>query len=890
MEPQKKVNSIEIMVITSLIEKLLSSSCKLLCLCFLSCFCLNVLAQEDLIRNTQNGILPSPAGSDSSTVAQIIGPSWEAMSILGVSPLSINTTSNADISTFLDYGVLLDLEEGYINDLLTNQYEVLTLEVPVNDSNDFQLQLAKVDITSNDFKITTSSGSTVQIDESTDLFYWGIVKNNPGSLAAVSFFNNEVRCIISDKDGNYVLGAYEDAHVLYLDKDLNKPFNFYCNTTIDFFGDGSMENFNFTTDIDSRKFINDKPIEIIFECDYHMYQSFGSNIDSIKNYVTALFNESAVLYTNENIKIQLSEIIVWDQPDPYVQIQRMDFMLTKLSEERSGENVGKLSVLLTDRDNLSGTGFAYTGGLCTTSWSFATVRIFNTNSVIPVSSYSRDVYTLTHELGHLFGSQHTHDCVWGSNQNEALDNCNPYGTVGGCADGPSPIGGGTMMSYCVYEEPYINFEKGFDEEPGERIVGYVNQAKCVPLDPIPCSLTYNPVVFDNNPWLADVINSKNCHLTEIYQYGLYVYIKTHVGNFLYYDGVYYCEDLVPDNYCHPHYSQEFPELTASSCGCNGNLPPPPICNITCNSNPCEEGGIEELNEMTCVCELVEPTKTGCNDPSAINYEETINCPDNGTCIYETGCMDDQIFTLYPWLYNLVDINNCESTTIKEYSTSSYSFIHINDSNSGKFYYQDGTYYCTDAVNYFCPEQYGLSNIGNCWSCRGEIQDDCDPNREIFNDHPFLDDLINSYNCSGISIREYGQFIIIEDADGQSLYLDSGSFYCDWEDCIDFYLPDGAPCVWNCTGNIRKSENVNSSTEKKNVTQIIEIFPNPNNGRFSLKINHSIENATGTLIQLYDLKGKLLKTFNYSDHFKTIDMVAIFLFAYMNDKVLDVSSQ
>jgi len=1080
MKLQKNVGCSEIMMATSLSKKLLKTIFKWLCLCFLGSLCLGVFAQGDLIRNTQNGLLPSPSENDSSYVAQTLAPEWTATSFINVGPTSINTTSQAKIDAFSDYGVLLDLEEGYINQLIDNQPKRLFLAIPVNNSNFFELQLSKMDITSDDFKITTSSGSTVQIDNDTELFYWGIVKNNPGSIAAVSFYEDEVRCIISDKDGNYVLGDYEDAHVLYADKDINKPFSFDCTTTDEYFGEGELENINTLTNTKLENFINVKPIEVNIECDYNMYLTFGSNKNKVKEYVTALFNESAILFANENIKIHLSEIFIWDTPDPYESIPGVSEMLTDFRINRAGEYAGKVGVLLTDRRNLEGTAFAYTGGLCTTSWSFAAVRIFNTDYVAPVSSYSWDVYTFTHELGHLFGSHHTHTCVWGPGQNMALDNCNPEGTEGGCAEGPTPVNGGTMMSYCVYEEPYINFKKGFGEEPGARIRLYVDQRKCID-DTTLCTIPYNQSVFDENPWLNDVISIEHCNRTEIDVYGNYFHVKSPVGDFIYYNSTFLCEVLL--DYCIDHYSQYFPELTASSCGCNEPIPPtdcdnPPIC----NSDPCLEGGVKILNE-DCICVISEPTEEGCDDPNAYNYNPDVNCSNIEDCIYDPPpCSENsQIFVDFPWLDNVVNANNCNGVTINVYDATYYFLIQVITSNSSILYYQTGFEMCTYGENYICHEFYGVSeedivdfcscgdndnlvgctdenacnydpnaanddgsciyfsgctdvdacnfnpdacsNDGSCaYSndytgtvfydicdegqnyylillpdgtildpynrygvnynypdgaivdfgyvergdtpcekadkavtvtcinqagetceyektgtviyelCDNDIvyyliklsdgsiidpynadgvdfdypegatvefsyrpstitpcykaeaavevicikekmpENNCDPNRDIFDDYPFLDDLVNDDNCSTTIISKSGQFILVENAGGQSLYLDSGIFYCDWESCIDFYLPNSAPCVWNCEGLAYKSQNSSGTQTEIIQKEMIEVFPNPSNGKFSLKINNSLEDGHETLVQLFSLEGKLLKTFSYANQFALIDIV------------------
>ncbi len=51
-------------------------------------------------------------------------------------------------------------------------------------------------------------------------------------------------------------------------------------------------------------------------------------------------------------------------------------------------------------------------------------------------SYHWDVHVIAHELGHNLGSPHTHDCVWGPNNNTSLDACVNKGCGGSI---PEPV-------------------------------------------------------------------------------------------------------------------------------------------------------------------------------------------------------------------------------------------------------------------------------------------------------------------------------------------------------------------------------------------------------------------------------------------------------------------
>ena len=84
---------------------------------------------------------------------------------------------------------------------------------------------------------------------------------------------------------------------------------------------------------------------------------------------------------------------------------------------------------------------------------------------------------VAHELGHLFGSHHTHACRWNGN-NTAIDGCAGF-VEGNCGNPGNPSGGGTIMSYCHIRNIGINFSRGFGPQPGNVIRNNVANASCV---------------------------------------------------------------------------------------------------------------------------------------------------------------------------------------------------------------------------------------------------------------------------------------------------------------------------------------------------------------------------------------------------------------------------
>ncbi len=96
------------------------------------------------------------------------------------------------------------------------------------------------------------------------------------------------------------------------------------------------------------------------------------------------------------------------------------------------------------------------------------------------SGQNMSVYTAAHELGHLFGAQHTHACSWNGN-NTAIDGCGYNAGYTGCPeDDPYK---GTIMSYC-HVRP-VGIELKFHPQVAKRMYNFIQsscQDNCVQCD------------------------------------------------------------------------------------------------------------------------------------------------------------------------------------------------------------------------------------------------------------------------------------------------------------------------------------------------------------------------------------------------------------------------
>ena len=380
------------------------------------------------------------------------------------------------LNSVVSNATVLEFRQSDAQNLVSTKPENLHFVIPAGAGGNIELELYKTNFYTPDFTVVTSATNGQPVPYAGGVFYWGIIKGDNASLAAISIFNDEVMGIISSPAlGNLVLGKIEhDAgsrHILYNDRDLHAADIPHCYTPEDGVGYGKSINpqGNQTQSVNC--------IRLYWEVNYDIYQGKGS-VTAATNYVTSVFNESAILYTNDNIPVSLSQVYVWNTPSPYTSSSTS----TLLSQFQSNVNSfnGDLGHLL----GYAGGGGIAAGfnGLCNSNTDNKQCYSGISSNYSNVPTFSWTVEVVTHEQGHLMGSRHTHACVWNGN-NTAIDNCGPtagYGYEGGCSGAPTPVNGGTIMSYChLVGGVGINFSNGFGPQPTAAILAKYNAASCL---------------------------------------------------------------------------------------------------------------------------------------------------------------------------------------------------------------------------------------------------------------------------------------------------------------------------------------------------------------------------------------------------------------------------
>ena len=78
-----------------------------------------------------------------------------------------------------------------------------------------------------------------------------------------------------------------------------------------------------------------------------------------------------------------------------------------------------------------------------------------------------------------------------------------------------------------------------------------------------------------------------------------------------------------------------------------------------------------------------------------------------------------LFIDFPWLSDLVDINNCTTEKVELYTSSIYAYLFVTSADgTATLYDQNGNFYCQNANNFDCPIAYnfGPPVASATWEC------------------------------------------------------------------------------------------------------------------------------------------------------------------------------
>ncbi len=380
---------------------------------------------------------------------------------------------------------VLQLKQTELQKIVANQPAALEMTFPYEGSS-ITVQLIKNNIFAEGFSVNTSEG---KLNYQSGVYYQGIVKGDEKSVVAFSFFNDDVVGIASQENtGNIVLGKVKNSEdfVSYNDAKLTKANSSICG--FDELAENQKDNISFKPEMLNGSRATTNCVRVYYEICRAVYQQNNSNSTTTTNWITAVHNNIATLYSNDGISTAISQIVIWTTPDPYTGSYSQN--LYAFRNIRTTFN-GDLAHLI---NYPSTTSVAYLNSLCSSN-RYAYSGIDNNYQNVPV--YSWTIGAMTHEMGHSLGSPHTHGCYWNGN-NTAIDGCGPAAGYGEGCNGVIPSNGGTIMSYCHLLSTGINFTKGFGDQPAALIRNTVDSKGCLGKDCITsCSMSVTNLSYSN---------------------------------------------------------------------------------------------------------------------------------------------------------------------------------------------------------------------------------------------------------------------------------------------------------------------------------------------------------------------------------------------------------
>jgi cysteine-rich repeat protein len=213
--------------------------------------------------------------------------------------------------------------------------------------------------------------------------------------------------------------------------------------------------------------------EVAVETDTELYAKFGSEAAAL-DYLAALVAAASAIYERDaGVRLRFSYIRLWPASDPWSAtspIATLDEVRAYWNDPSHGmaEIAGRRDLVHMISGKRVQGGVAYIDVLCDQSFGFGVSQVFGS----PSPSQTWDLLVLAHELGHNFGSVHSH-CY-----DPPLDRC--YAQENGCYGGTVVPSQGSIMSYCHLLPGGIgNIDFGFGNVVGGVLRDRIARAACL---------------------------------------------------------------------------------------------------------------------------------------------------------------------------------------------------------------------------------------------------------------------------------------------------------------------------------------------------------------------------------------------------------------------------
>jgi cysteine-rich repeat protein len=221
--------------------------------------------------------------------------------------------------------------------------------------------------------------------------------------------------------------------------------------------------------------------DVAVDTDFEFWSKFGADQPALDYLASLAAAVSAIYQRDLGVRLRFTYVRLWaTADDPWAASQATD----QLHEVQAywNDSANSMEALAGVRDTvhfLSGKtvrgGVSYLNALCDSRIAYGVSQVYGSFDLsIPTQIW--DVLVVAHELGHTFGSPHTH-CY-----GPPIDRC--YNAESLCYAGPIVPSRGTIMSYChLLDGGLANMDLVFGDVVTDRIRGFVGHVSC--LEPVP---------------------------------------------------------------------------------------------------------------------------------------------------------------------------------------------------------------------------------------------------------------------------------------------------------------------------------------------------------------------------------------------------------------------
>ncbi len=321
--------------------------------------------------------------------------------------------------------------------------------------------------------VAQTAGGPKEFRPDLPVYYRGSVDGMRGSVAVLGFRSNgEVRGIVTGTDGTWVIGREVGRQSALRSKKVKKraddpEASFTCEQV-----ENGAPRRGRSASVSGAAALSEARIsrlpivytaQIALELDYDFFQLFANEEDAALYALDLMAFTGSLGESELGMNVQVPYLILWTtSADPYsgTELSRLTQLRTRWNE--SGETncggsdctaIARSTVLI--MSSVGSGGVAYVPALCdwyhstTGGFSYASAGAMDGDFDIDSPSVVWDAVVVTHELGHNFGSGHTH-CY-----SPPVDEC--YGSEEACYSGTTSLpsgcpgsgqGCGTLMSYC----------------------------------------------------------------------------------------------------------------------------------------------------------------------------------------------------------------------------------------------------------------------------------------------------------------------------------------------------------------------------------------------------------------------------------------------------------